>query len=116
MENSDLPIAPVIVKSKAYDNGVLMLGDSLEILKTFPDNYFALTCTDPPYGIDMGKSLALKSGQAYGKSKVPKSTYTVHDWDSSIPSEEHFNEIFRVSKNVMIFGGNYLAHLFPPSR
>lgn len=78
--------------------------DCLDILKDIPDNYFDLCLTDPPYGI----------GEAKGKNKNrgllarPKD-YGVKEWDNEIPKKEIFDEIFRVSKNQIIFGGNYFV-------
>ena len=66
--------------------------DCLDILKQLPDKCIDLVLTDPPYGID-----------------VSKSVYKNADWDKSIPKKEIFEEIFRVSKNQIIFGGNYFV-------
>jgi site-specific DNA-methyltransferase (adenine-specific) len=67
-------------------------------MKRYPDNYFDLAIVDPPYGIDAGKMTMGSGKHNFKKGK---------DWDSSIPSEEYFNELFRVSKNQVIWGGNY---------
>ena len=72
--------------------------DNLELMKRYPDNYFDLAIVDPPYGIDAGKMTMGSGKHNFKKGK---------DWDSSIPSEEYFNELFRVSKNQVIWGGNY---------
>ena len=57
--------------------------DNMEFMKGIEDNHFELAITDPPYGIDIAK------------------------WDKSIPTDEYFKELFRVSKNQIIWGGNY---------
>jgi site-specific DNA-methyltransferase (adenine-specific) len=59
--------------------------DNMLLMARYPDNYFDLAIVDPPYGIDIAK------------------------WDSIDlkPSQEYFNELFRVSKNQIIWGGNY---------
>jgi site-specific DNA-methyltransferase (adenine-specific) len=67
-------------------------------MKRYPDKYFDLAIVDPPYGIDAGKMTMGSGKHNFKKGK---------DWDSSIPSEEYFNELFRVSKNQVIWGGNY---------
>ena len=72
--------------------------DNLELMKRYPDKYFDLAIVDPPYGIDAGKMTMGSGKHNFKKGK---------DWDSSIPSEEYFNELFRVSKNQVIWGGNY---------
>ena len=57
--------------------------DCLQFMKQLPDNYFDLIITDPPYGI------------------------TKAEWDI-VPSKEVFDEMFRVSKNQIIFGGHFM--------
>lgn len=77
--------------------------DCLEYMKSLPDKYFDLCIADPPYGINVGKmTLGMGRNKAYKKRKT---------WDSKIPDENIFNEIFRVSKNQIIWGGNYFSML-----
>ena len=78
--------------------------DCLELMKDIPDNYFDLCLTDPPYGIGKAK----KNNASRSKLAIAKD-YGKKDWDNSIPSKEIFNEFFRVSKNQIIFGGNYFV-------
>ena len=70
--------------------------DCLEAMKLMKDNQFDLAIVDPPYGIDINSSGRL--GHYGGKGK---------SWDSKIPSQEYFKELERVSKNQIIWGGNY---------
>ena len=75
--------------------------DCLDILRELPDKSIDLVLTDPPYGI----------GEAAGKNKsrgnkAIAKDYGNKDWDNSIPEKEIFNEILRVSKHQIIFGGN----------
>ena len=78
--------------------------DCLEYMKELPDNYFDLIITDPPYGIDVCK------GGTVGGGKLAKvKNYGKCDWDNSIPSKEVFEEMLRVSKNQIIFEGNYFV-------
>lgn len=77
--------------------------DCMEGMKEFPDKYFELAIVDPPYGIDINSSGRL--GHYGGKEK---------SWDSGTPSEEYFDELFRVSKNQIVWGGNYFN--LPPTR
>ena len=79
-------------------------GDCLEVMKDIPDNYFDLCLTDPPYGIGEAK----KNNASRGKLAIAKD-YGKKDWDNEIPQKEIFDEIFRVSKNQIIFGGNYFV-------
>ena len=68
--------------------------DCMEGLKRFPDNYFDLAVVDRPYGI--------------GLSSNPfRQKHKQCDWDNAIPNDEYFAELFRVSKNQIIWGGNY---------
>ena len=77
--------------------------DCMEGMARYPDKYFDLAIVDPPYGIDINKSGRL--GHYGGKGKK---------WDSNIPEETYFKELFRVSKNQIIWGGNYFY--LPPTR
>jgi site-specific DNA-methyltransferase (adenine-specific) len=76
--------------------------DCLEGMKQIPDKYFDLVVTDPPYGIG-------ESGKTnHSRSKLAKAKeYKDYGWDKQIPKKEVFNEILRISKNQIIFGGNY---------
>jgi len=76
--------------------------DCLEGLKQLEDNSIDLVLTDPPYGLDIAKN-----GYVGGENATKPTNYGIQDWDSSIPSAEYFKEIMRVSKNQIIFGGNY---------
>ena len=76
--------------------------DNMELMSRYEDNYFELAIVDPPYGI--GKKLL--DG---GKTGVVKfhEQYALNEWDDKIPTKEYFKELFRVSKNQIIWGGNY---------
>lgn len=78
--------------------------DNMELMKRYPDNYFDLAIVDPPYGLDK----KLSSGGGKMKNSPFKKLYKESkQWDVSIPEEEYFNELFRVSKNQVIWGGSY---------
>lgn len=70
--------------------------DNIEFMKTKPDNYYGLAIVDPPYGIKIENSGAMF--KKFGETK---------GWDNEIPKQEYFDELFRVSKNQIIWGGNY---------
>ena len=76
------------------------LGDNIEFMKTIPDNYYELAIVDPPYGIELKGANVIKN-----KSDTNRVFNT--EWDKSIPTEEYFDELKRVSKNQIIWGGNY---------
>lgn len=77
--------------------------DCWDVLKQLPDKCVDLVLTDPPYGIGN------KFTSEYGL-QVKKSQRGSFDWNNEIPSEDYFREIMRVSKNQIIFGGNYFTH------
>lgn len=75
-------------------------GDCLEFMKSVPDDYFDLVLTDPPYGIGD----KFKGGM---NSKMNKFNSIVEKGWDVLPSSEIFDEIFRISKNQIIWGENY---------
>ncbi len=80
----------------------LRLGDCMDVMATFPDGYFDLAIVDPPYGINW-------LDQVKNPNKVKN--WKVHEyktWDQSPPSPEYFAELRRVSRNQIIWGGNYM--------
>jgi site-specific DNA-methyltransferase (adenine-specific) len=86
--------------------GILVLNiDCMEYMATCKDKQFDLAIVDPPYGIGAAKQIDL------GNSNT-KIKHITKDWDNEIPTKEYFNELFRVSKNQIIWGGNYfIEHL-----
>ena len=83
-------------------DNTIICGDCLEVLKEMPDKCVDLCLTDPPYGIfkPMGENGAMGNFSGMGKD--------ASEWDK-IPSKEVFDEIKRISKNYVIWGGNYFA-------
>lgn len=73
--------------------------DCMEAMKEMSDNQFDLAIVDPPYGIDVTKMNM--GGRKRNKQDKKK------NWDSAVPTKEYFKELFRVSKNQIIWGGNY---------
>lgn len=69
--------------------------DNMKLMAEYPDKYFDLAIVDPPYGIDATK-LKIRANK---KDK---------HWDSEIPDAQYFKELFRVSKNQIIWGMNFL--------
>lgn len=80
--------------------------DCLEYLKTVPDKHFDLAIVDPPYGIGEANEKRMQSRHHSQKK------YKGGDWDISSPEEEYFNELFRVSKNQIIWGANHFIERF----
>ena len=90
-----------------FENKIIN-ADCLDILKQLPDKCIDLVLTDPPYGINC-------DGGSYGLGKNP-AKYEKKDWDKEIPSSEIFEQIFRVSKNQIICGGNYFTQYLKPTK
>lgn len=90
--------------------------DCLCILKQLPDKCIDLVLTDPPYGIDYGGQLKGKGDCNGGIDKNGWRGWNAPEWDKERPSEEIFKEILRVSKNQIIWGGNYFADLLLASQ
>lgn len=80
--------------------------DNMEAMAEFPDKFFDLAIVDPPYGIG-DKFKGGKTGKMNFNEVVEK------DWDK-VPPTEYWNELMRVSKNQIIWGGNYFP--LPPTR
>jgi len=73
--------------------------DNMELMARYPDKYFDLAIVDPPYGIDVTKmNMGSRKRAEQDKKK---------NWDNDIPTKNYFIELFRVSKNQIIWGGNY---------
>jgi site-specific DNA-methyltransferase (adenine-specific) len=77
--------------------------DCMTYMKTLPDKYFSLCIVDPPYGINIAKN-----GQVGGGKCAKVNQYSKSEWDNSIPSADYFNQLFRISNNQIIWGGNYM--------
>ena len=84
----------------------VFLLDCVEGMKAYPDNHFDLAIVDPPYGI-------LNKTKRGGDHKFNMDEYS--QWDVK-PNDEYFNELFRVSKNQIIWGGNYFGQLWLRSK
>ena len=91
---------------KVTDKITITQEDNMLLMARYPDNYFDLAIVDPPYGIG-DKFKGGKSGKMQFNEVVDKG------WDC-VPSQEYFDELFRVSKNQIIWGGNYFN--LPPTR
>ena len=88
----------------------LIRGDCLEVLRELPDKSVDLVLTDPPYGKQWSRG-----ENGIGLLKKLNTKYEDVKWDSEIPSKEYFDEMLRVGKNVIVFGGNYFTDYLPAS-
>jgi site-specific DNA-methyltransferase (adenine-specific) len=80
--------------------------DNMELMARYPDNYFDLAIVDPPYGTEQ---MWQNGGNTWGKRKEMK------EWEIR-PNKEYFKELIRVSKNQIIWGGNYFIDYLQPTR
>lgn len=81
--------------------------DCMEFMKSLPDKAFDLACIDPPYGIERFKNAQPTRLNKYGSMK------TANDLK---PNRQFFEQLFRVSKNQIVFGYNHLSDLLPPTK
>lgn len=80
--------------------------DNMTLMARYPDNYFDLAIVDPPYGIET-------RGNAQDRFNMGEDLTLINDIK---PTEEYFNELFRVSKNQIIWGYNHLSDMLPKCR
>jgi site-specific DNA-methyltransferase (adenine-specific) len=92
---------------KVTDKITITNEDNMLLMARYPDNYFDLAIVDPPYGIDSFKNIKET------KNKI-KNRFVSGIWNDNYPTELYFKELFRVSKNQIIWGGNYFN--LPPTR
>jgi site-specific DNA-methyltransferase (adenine-specific) len=105
---------------KVTDNIEITNEDNMALMARYPDNYFDLAIVDPPYGIGADEAQNKAAEQrikSNGKSKAGKGykLYKKSEWDNDIPTKEYFIELQRVSKNQIVWGGNYMTEHLNPS-
>ena len=115
--NTDVPLkteTPAFAKHvlPAVPSSDVYLEDCVKALKRFNDNHFDLAIVDPPYGINISSA----GGYYHVKGKGEANPHTKKDWDNGIPNAEYWQELFRVSKNQIVWGGNYMTEFLSPSR
>jgi len=81
----------------------IVLADCMDIMRDIPDKYFELAIVDPPYGIGITKNKRLVNN-------------SLSNWDNKIPDKHYFNELFRISQNQIIWGGNYFIEYLKNTR
>jgi len=80
--------------------------DNMELMSRYADKHFDLAIVDPPYGIDLA-NMNMGIGNSPKASKIKNRKWKSKNWDKNTPLAEYFDELFRVSKNQIIWGGNY---------
>jgi len=88
-----------------YRSGNILLinADCMEVMKHIRDGEFELSCVDPPYGIDWMKQIKNPN------TKANWNKYEEKEWDKLPPSDDFWFELFRVSNNQIVWGGNYMV-------
>ena len=103
-------MTPTIIK-----NATLYNCDCMELMKQYPDNHFDLAIVDPPYGIgivqEFEKTVKSKSSMMKGSNGIVGG-----HWDDAIPKKDYFDELMRISKNQIIWGGNYFLDFLTNTR
>ena len=89
----------------------LHLGDCMDLMRGKPNGYYSLAVIDPPYGL--GDRLSDGGGKL--KNTPMAALYRGKTWDA-LPDQKYWSEIFRVSKNQIVFGANYFLEYLPSSR
>lgn len=100
-----------MIKREFLDGQIVIYNvDCLDVMREIGDKEIDLVLTDPPYGIGFGKFNRTNKSSSGKRFKANK--YHNSDWDSNIPNDSIFDEMIRVSKNQIIWGGNYFAKLW----
>lgn len=84
--------------------------DCMAGMKDFPDKYFELAIVDPPYGIGISNKTYSYKPSLKWASPISKIQYS-KDWDNEKPDDDYFDELFRVSKNQIIWGANHFGNM-----
>jgi len=74
--------------------------DNMKFMADVPDKYYDLAIVDPPYGIDV-------SEMNIGARKIKNKSCDNKGWDNNIPTDDYWNELYRVSKHQIVWGANY---------
>ena len=80
--------------------------DCMSYMATLPDKAFELAIVDPPYGLDLA-NMNMGVGKSKKCSKIKNRKWVAKDWDKQSPTDFYFENLFRVSENQIIWGGNY---------
>lgn len=91
------------------DNTRVFNADCLPAMREYPNKYFELAIVDPPYGI--GRDGSVRTTSKHGGRKA----HAHKGWDEMTPDETYFSELFRVTKDQIIWGANYMTKFLPPS-
>lgn len=111
--NNPQPAACFLPHVSRCPSSIVYLEDCVQGLKRFADKHFDLAIVDPPYGITNNLEIGFGDKRSGRVNRANK--WGEKDWDKERPTNDYFNELFRVSKNQIIWGGNYFADMLPQS-
>ena len=90
--------------------------DNMQLMARYEDNHFDLAIVDPPYGIGADYQKESYSQGKNGEGKRHRKQWDKKGWDDNIPSKEYFAELKRISKNQIVWGGNYFLQYLENTR
>jgi len=90
--------------------------DCLHYMKQCSDEQFDLAIVDPPYGINYDGNTTVKGKAGKASTFSNKQHHEKKGWDTERPTPEYFAELMRISKNQIVWGGNYFADLLPAKK
>ena len=92
-------------------------GDCIEAMRSMPDNAYDLAIVDPPYGIGMdNQKVRTKPNRPNSYLRKGENQYNGGGWDNERPSMEYWSNLFRVSKNQIVWGANYFCEFLPSGK
>lgn len=117
IKDEDLTSSPTCGKPTVVGSTVI-LGDCVAVMKGFSDNQFDLAIVDPPYGIGVESWDFTKPDRPALTERIKNGyvKYKSKGWDEKTPNAEYWKELFRVSKNQIVWGANYFTNFLPQSR
>ena len=101
-----MPNQRIMINIQTQPRSAIYLQDCIEGMKQYPDKHFDLAIVDPPYGIGVNHNIGRRKGDK-------PSNYKPAVWDNKPPTPEYFSELFRVSKNQIVWGANHFISLMP---
>jgi site-specific DNA-methyltransferase (adenine-specific) len=91
--------------------------DCLEAMKLMPDNAFELAIVDPPYGIGMdNQKVRAKPSRKNTYLRNGENQYNGGGWDNERPSKDYWYNLFRISRNQIVWGANYFCEFLPSGK
>ena len=113
--NDSYTVLPTVKKAVLHEPNIELLNiDCLHYMKQCSDKQFDLAIVDPPYGINIHKMNYTQSTK--GGVAKRRDYSSVGDWDKEIPKQDYFDELRRISKNQIVWGGNYFTDYLPPTK